>query len=96
MILGTVGIDVTPMLAALGVAALALGFAAQNIIRDYLHGFFIIMGDWYRIGEVVNVAGIAGLVEDLSLRRTVLRDLDGTQHLIPNSNVAVASNMTRD
>ena len=96
MILGTVGIDVTPMLAALGVAALALGFAAQNIIRDYLHGFFIIMEDWYRIGEVVEVAGIAGLVEDLNLRRTVLRDLNGTQHLIPNSNVILASNMTRD
>ena len=82
MILGTVGINVTPMLAALGVAALALGFAAQNIIRDYLHGFFIVMEDWYRVGEVAEVAGIAGLVEDLNLRRTVLRDLNGTQHIV--------------
>ena len=66
---------VTPMLAALGVAA--LGFAAQKIIRDCLQGFFIVMEDWYRIGEVAEVAGIAGLVEDLNLRRTVLRDLSG-------------------
>ena len=84
------------MLAALGVAALALGFAAQNIIRDYLHGFFIVMEDWYRIGEVAEVAGLAGLVEDLNLRRTVLRDLNGTQHIVPNSNIVLASNMTRD
>jgi small conductance mechanosensitive channel len=96
MILGTVGINVTPLIASLGVAALALGFAAQNIIRDYLHGFFIVMEDWYRIGEVAEVAGIGGLVEDLNLRRTVLRDLNGTMHVIPNSNITVASNMTRD
>ncbi|MDA0734661.1 MAG: mechanosensitive ion channel family protein [Chloroflexi bacterium] len=96
MVLGTVGVNITPILASVGVGALALGFAAQNIIRDYLHGFFIIMEDWYRIGEVARVAGIAGLVADLSLRRTVLRDLDGTMHVIPNSNITLASNLTRD
>lgn len=96
MILGTVGVNITPILASVGVAALALGFAAQNIIRDYLHGLFIIMEDWYRVGEVARVAGIAGLVADLNLRRTVLRDLDGTMHVIPNSNITLASNLTRD
>lgn len=96
MILGTVGVDILPVVASLGVAALALGFAAQNIIRDYLHGFFIMMEDWYRVGEVATVAGIGGLVEEVNLRRTVLRDLNGTMHVIPNSNITLASNLTRD
>jgi len=60
MILSVVGVNITPILATVGVAGLAIGLAAQNIIRDYLHGFFIIMEDWYRIGEVATVAGIGG------------------------------------
>ncbi|MFQ6030409.1 MAG: mechanosensitive ion channel family protein [Dehalococcoidia bacterium] len=96
MVLGTIGVNITPILAALGVASLALGFAAQNIIRDYINGIFIIMEDWYRVGEVASVAGIGGLVDDFNLRRTVLRDLDGTMHMIPNSQIAVSSNMTRE
>jgi small-conductance mechanosensitive channel len=75
---------------------LAVGFAAQNMIRDYLHGFFIIMEDWYRVGEVAVIAGIGGLVVEVSLRRTVLRDLDGAMHVIPNSKIELASNLTRD
>ena len=96
MVLGEIGVSIAPLLAALGLASLALGFAAQNIIRDYLNGFFIIMEDWYRVGEVAIVAGKGGLVEDISLRRTVLRDLGGTVHFIPNSKVEIASNVTRD
>ncbi|MDD5590321.1 MAG: mechanosensitive ion channel family protein [Dehalococcoidales bacterium] len=96
MILSVVGVNITPILATVGVASLAIGLAAQNIIRDYLHGFFIIMEDWYRIGEVANVAGIGGLVENISLRRTILRDLNGTMHVIPNGKIELASNMTRD
>ena len=96
MVLGTVGVNITPILAALGVASLALGFAAQNIIRDYINGIFIVMEDWYRIGEVATLAGIGGLVEDFNLRRTVLRDLNGTMHQIPNSQIAISSNLTRD
>lgn len=96
MILSALGINIVPILATVGVAGLALGFAAQNIIRDYLHGFFIVMEDWYRVGEVAKVAGITGLVEDINLRRTVLRDLNGTMHIVPNSNINLASNMTRD
>jgi small conductance mechanosensitive channel len=91
-----VGVNITPILATIGVAGLAIGLAAQNIIRDYLHGFFIIMEDWYRVGEVANVAGIGGLVESISLRRTVLRDINGTMHVIPNNKIELASNMTRD
>ena len=78
MILSQLGIEIAPLLAGIGVAALALGFAAQNIIRDYLHGFFIIMEDWYRVGEVAVIQGTGGLVENITLRRTVLRDLNGT------------------
>ena len=96
MILSVLGINITPVLAAVGVAALAVGFAAQNIIRDYLHGFFIVMEDWYRVGEVATVSGIGGLVDNITLRRTVLRDINGTMHVIPNSKIDLASNMTRD
>ncbi|MDH5695209.1 MAG: mechanosensitive ion channel family protein [Dehalococcoidia bacterium] len=96
MVLSALGVDITPLLAGIGVGALAIGFAAQNIIRDYLHGFFILMEDWYRVGEVATVAGIGGLVENITLRRTILRDLNGTMHVIPNSKIELASNMTRD
>jgi len=85
MILSQLGIDIGPLLAGLGVAALALGFAAQNIVRDYLHGFFILMEDWYRIGEVAVIQGTGGVVEQITLRRTVLRDAYGTLHIFPNS-----------
>jgi len=96
MILSGLGVDITPLLASLGVASLALGFAAQNIVRDYLHGFFIIMEDWYRVGEVAMILGTGGLVESITLRRTILRDLNGTMHIFPNSKVESASNLTRD
>lgn len=96
MILSELGVDIAPLLAGIGVASLALGFAAQNIIRDYLHGFFIIMEDWYRIGEVAVISGTGGLVENITLRRTILRDLNGTMHIFPNSKVESASNLTRD
>jgi small conductance mechanosensitive channel len=96
MILSQLGVDIAPLIAGIGVASLALGFAAQNIVRDYLHGFFIIMEDWYREGEVAVIQGTGGLVEKITLRRTILRDLNGTMHIFPNSRVEQASNMTRD
>ncbi|MFH1559932.1 MAG: mechanosensitive ion channel family protein [Chloroflexota bacterium] len=96
MILGQLGVNLGPIMASVGLASLAIGFAAQNIVRDYLHGFFILMEDWYRVGEVANVAGIGGLVVQMSLRRTVLRDLNGTVHSIPNSKIELASNLTRE
>ena len=94
--LGAVGINIYPILAGIGVAGLAIGLAAQNIIRDYLHGFFIIAEDWYRVGEVAKIAGIAGLVVDINLRRTTLRDINGTVHIIPHNRIDLASNLTRD
>ena len=96
MMLSALGVNIGPLIAGVGVAGLALGFAAQNIVRDYLNGFFIIMEDWYRVGEVAVIAGTGGLVEDISLRRTVLRDLNGSKHFIPNSKVELATNLTRE
>jgi len=96
MVLSQLGVDIAPLLAGIGVASLALGFAAQNIIRDYLHGFFILMEDWYRIGEVAVIQGTGGLVESISLRRTILRDINGAMHIFPNNRVEQASNLTRD
>jgi small conductance mechanosensitive channel len=96
MILGVLEVDTTPLLATLGVASLGLGFATQDLIRDYLQGFFIFMEDWYRIGDWVVIAGMEGEVELISPRRTVLREINGTMHIIPNGKIPHASNQTRD
>ena len=96
MVLSEVGIDITPLLAGAGVIGIAIGFGAQSLIRDFLSGLFIILEDQYGKGDWVQVAGVNGLVEDVNLRRTVLRDLDGTVHSIPNGEVKSASNYTKD
>lgn len=96
MILSEVGVDVTPLLATAGVAGIAVGFGAQSLIKDMLAGLFILMEDQYNKGDVVKVAGIAGLVEDVTLKRTVLRDLDGIVHSIPNGEITTASNYTKE
>jgi len=96
MILSEVGIDITPLLAGAGVAGIAIGLGAQSLIKDVLNGLFILLEDQYNKGDVVQVAGITGLVEEVNLRRTILRDLDGIVHTIPNGEVKTASNFTRD
>jgi len=96
MILGVIELDISPLLATLGVASLGLGFAVQSLIRDYIQGFFIVMEDWYRIGDWVTIAGMEGEVEKVSPRRTVLREINGTMHVIPHSQIQCASNQTRD
>ncbi len=95
MILSELGVDITPLLAGAGVAGIAIGFAAQNSIRDLIGGFVIMMEDHYNVGDVVKVADITGNVEELGLRRTVLRDLRGILHVIPNGEIRVSSNYTR-
>jgi small-conductance mechanosensitive channel len=96
MILAEVGVDVTPLLATAGVAGIAIGLGAQSLIKDMIAGLFILMEDQYNKGDVVKVAGIAGQVEDVTLKRTVLRDLDGIVHSIPNGEITTASNYTKE
>jgi small-conductance mechanosensitive channel len=95
MILDELAIPIAPVLAGFGIAGIAVGFGAQYLIRDLIAGIFIIMENQYRVGDVAKIADIAGLVEEVNLRRTVLRDLDGIVHHVPNGEIRVASNYTR-
>ena len=94
-ILPEFGVNIATLIAGLGVGGLAIAFAAQNLVRDFITGFFILLEDQYRVGDVVTVAGISGLVEEIGLRRTILRDLDGIVHSVPNGKVEISSNMTK-
>jgi small conductance mechanosensitive channel len=96
MILGELGIQLGPLLATAGIGALAIGFGAQGLVKDLISGFFIILENQYRIGDVIEVAGVSGLVESVSLRKTVLRDLQGKVHTIPNGEIKVASNFSKE
>jgi len=95
-ILPELGVNITPMLASIGIAGIALGFGAQSLVKDVLTGLFILIENQYSKGDVVTVAGISGQVEEVGLRRTVLRDLDGVVHHVPNSQIGVASNLTQE
>ncbi len=96
MILGELGIQLGPLLATAGIGALAIGFGAQSLVKDVINGFFIILENQYRIGDVIEVAGVSGLVESFNLRRTVLRDLGGRVHTIPNGEIKVVSNLSKE
>lgn len=89
------GVDVGPLLATAGVAGVALGFGAQYLIRDLISGFFILVEDQYSVNDVVCLGDTCGAVEEVNLRMTKLRDLDGVVHYVPNSEVTVASNMSQ-
>lgn len=93
-LLGVWGIPLGPFVAAGSVIGIALGFGAQDYIKSVIAGFFIIVEDQYAVGDVVELAGVSGTVEDIRLRTTVLRDLDGNVHHIPNGAITVASNTT--
>ena len=95
MVLSALDLDVGPAIAGLGVVGIAVGFGAQSLVRDYLNGALILIENQYSKGDVVSIAGVSGSVEDFSLRRTTLRDLDGVVHTVPNGEVKVASNRTR-
>jgi len=95
MILSELDIPIGPALASLGIAGVAVGFGAQWLIRDLIAGTFILMENQYRVGDVIRAADVMGGVEEVSLRKTALRDLDGTVHNIPNGEIRVASNFTR-
>lgn len=89
-------INLTPLLASAGVVGVGIGLGAQSIFKDMLNGIFILVEDQYNVGEVVRLAGLTGTVEDLTLRLTRLRDGEGTLHIIPNSQIATVSNLSRN
>lgn len=95
MILPEFGINVGPILAGAGILGVALGFGAQWMIRDFLAGLFIILENQYRVGDVVCFDKTCGLVEDINLRKTILRDLDGTVHHVPNGEIKKSSNLSK-
>jgi small conductance mechanosensitive channel len=96
MLLSEFNINIAPLLAGAGVAGVAIGLGAQSLIKDFLSGMFIFLEDHYNKGDVIEIAGRSGTVEEINLRRTVLRDLDGVVHSIPNGEISVSSNHTRD
>ncbi len=91
-----IGVDVGPVLASAGIVGLALGFGAQNLVRDFISGFFFILENQVRVGDVATVNGTGGLVEKVNFRTIVLRDLAGTVHIFPNGTVTTLSNLTND
>ncbi len=98
MILHTIlpAVDIGPAIAGLGIAGIAVGLGTQNLVRDYLNGALILLENQYAIGDVVRIAGVSGKVEDFTLRRTTLRDTQGAVHTVPNSQITVATNYTRE
>jgi len=96
VVLREFGIDIGPILASAGVVGLAVGFGAQNLVRDVISGFFIILENQVRVGDVAVVNGTGGLVERINFRTIVLRDLSGVVHVFPNGTITTLSNMTRE
>ena len=95
MILSELGLDIGPILAGAGLLGVALGFGAQWMVRDFLAGIFIILENQYRVGDVVCLDNTCGFVEDITLRKTIMRDLDGKVMHIPNGSFKMASNLTQ-
>jgi len=96
LVLGELGISIAPILATAGVAGVAIGFGAQSLIKDYLSGFFMLLEDQIREGDVVEVAGKSGQVEEVTLRYIRLRDGDGYVHFVPNGEIKLVVNRTRN
>jgi moderate conductance mechanosensitive channel len=90
------GINIEPLLASAGIAGLAIGFGAQTLVKDVINGFFILVEDQFEVGDTIRVAGVSGTVEEITMRRTILRDADGTLHIVPNGSIQIVSNTTRD
>jgi len=96
ILIGQIGIEIGPLLAAAGIAGLAIGFAGQSLVKDIINGFFILLEDQIRMGDIVEVGGISGVVEKINLKLTRLRDLEGNVHFIPNSIIDIVSNKTKE
>ena len=96
MILSEGGVDLKPLLAAAGLVGLAIGFGAQSLVKDLISGFFILWENSIQVGDVVEVAGVSGLVEEVELRTIKLRDLSGNLHVVPNGVIDKVKNLTKD
>jgi len=95
-VMGELGIEIGPVLAAAGIVGLAVGFGAQNLVQDVISGFFILLEDQIRVGDVVQIADKGGVVERMTLRMVVLRDLAGNVHYVRNGQIQVVTNMTKE
>jgi len=96
MVLLELGVEVAPLLAGAGVVGISIGLGAQALVKDFLTGIFILVEDQFSIGDYISSAGVSGTVEQISLRATTLRDLKGTLHIVPNGEMRVVSNETKD
>ncbi len=96
MVLKELGVDIGPVLAAAGVVGIAVGFGAQQLVKDIINGFFILLDDQIRVGDVVQIADKGGLVENVNLRMITLRDLAGNVHFVRNGEITVVTNMTKE
>ena len=96
MVLKEVGIEIGPLLAGAGIVGLAVGFGAQSLVKDVIGGFFILLENHMNVGDIVRISGEAGVVESINLRVTVLRDLEGRVHVVPNGEIGVVTNMTKE
>jgi moderate conductance mechanosensitive channel len=95
-VLPLLGINMGPLLASAGIAGLAIGFGAQTLVRDFINGFFILVENQYDIGDTIKIGPVQGVVEDMTLRRTMLRDDNGSVHTVPNGEIRIVTNLTRD
>lgn len=96
MVLSKLGVNIAPLLASAGIAGIAIGLGAQSLIKDLIGGFFILFEDQYGVGDVIQIGGVSGVVEQLSLRRTGLRSLDGSFIVVPNGDIRTVTNMTKE
>jgi small-conductance mechanosensitive channel len=96
LVLSELGVSIGPILAGASIAGVAVGFGAQTLVKDVISGFFILLENQFRVHDVISVAGVAGTVEAINLRTTVLRDAEGRVHVIPNGSISVVTNFTRE
>jgi small-conductance mechanosensitive channel len=95
MVLGELGVNIGPAIAGLGLVGIAVGLGAQTLVKDWLAGIFVVLENQYGYGDLVRIGGVEGTVEDFSLRRTLLRDADGSFHTVPNGQILVATRLSR-
>ena len=95
LLVSRLGVDLRAFWASAGIAGIALGLGAQSLVKDIIAGFFILVENHYNIGDVIHIANVAGRVEEVNLRTTVLRDLEGAVHIVPNGHISVVTNRTR-